>query len=123
MYKYIKNRLLSFKWAITGMRKLFSNHANAQIHLLASIIVVLLAVYFRITVLESCILVLCIGLVLSMEALNSAIEILSDRVSSKQDNMIEHVKDIAAAAVLLSAICAAIVGGIIFLPKVYALFF
>ena len=123
MYTYIKKRLLSFKWAIKGIVTLFSKHANAQIHLLATIIVVLLAVFFRTTVVESALLILCIVLVLSMEALNSAIETLADRVSVQQDDLIRQVKDIAAAAVLISALGAAIVGVVIFLPKVYALFY
>ena len=123
MYKYVKKRLLSFKWAIKGIGNLFSKHANAQLHLLATIAVVFLSVFFRITVVESCLVILCIALVLSMEALNSSIETLADRVSAQQDDLIRQVKDIAAAAVLISAIGAAIVGGVIFLPKVYALFY
>ena len=60
---------------------------------------------------------LCIGLVLSAEAVNSAIEALADRVSPAYDEAIKRTKDLAAGAVLLLAIASAVVGLIIFLPK------
>ena len=63
------------------------------------------------------IICLCIGLVLSAEAVNSAIEALADRVSPAYDEAIKRTKDLAAGAVLLLAIASAVVGLIIFLPK------
>ena len=70
---------------------------------------------------EWIIITLCIGLVLAAEAVNSAIEALADRVSAEYDEAIKRTKDLAAGAVLLLAIASAIVGLIIFLPKLIAL--
>ena len=66
-------------------------------------------------------IVFAIGLVLSTEALNTAIERLSDVVQPGQDERIRRVKDLSAGAVLICAIAAAIVGLIIFLPKWFQL--
>jgi diacylglycerol kinase len=59
----------------------------------------------------------CFGLVISLEMINSAIENLVDLVSPEYNKLAGKAKDIAAGAVLVAAICAAIVGLIIFLPK------
>lgn len=66
--------------------------------------------------------VIMIGAVLAAEAVNSALEALADFVSPEYSEAIKHTKDLAAGAVLLTAIAAAIVGGIIFFPKLAALF-
>jgi diacylglycerol kinase len=64
---------------------------------------------------------LCIALVLALEAVNSAIEYLADKISPEQDPLIGKAKDIAAGAVLIAAIGAAIIGSLIFIPKLIAL--
>lgn len=66
--------------------------------------------------------VIVIGAVLAAEAVNSALEALADFVSPEYSEAIKRTKDLAAGAVLLMAIAAAIVGGIIFFPKLAALF-
>lgn len=119
MMGYFKQRIKSFVWAFKGIADLFRQHPNAQIHLLATVVVVPAIFIFDLSSVEACIIVLCIVLVLSMEALNSALEYLADRVHPQQDELIGKCKDIAAAAVLIAAIGAAIVGAIIFLPKIY----
>ena len=121
MFQFIKGRLASFRWAIKGLGDLCSNHPNAKVHLLATLLVVPLSFYLQISLIEWCLMVLCICLVMAMEAMNSALEYLADKVSPEQDDLIGKAKDIAAAAVLLSAIGAAIVGGIILLSKLYLL--
>ena len=122
MFQFIKERLASFRWAIKGLGDLYRNHPNAKVHLLATLLVVPLSFYLQIALVEWCLVVLCIGLVMAMEAMNSALEYLADKVSTEQDELIGKAKDMAAAAVLLASIGAAIVGGIIFLPKLYLLF-
>ena len=122
MFKFLRGRILSFKWAIKGVFNLFSTHPNAQIHLLAAITVIPLSFFLQISKTEGCIVTLCIALVLSMEALNSAIEYLADKVSAEEDELIGKAKDIAAAAVLISALAAAVVGGMIFIPKICLIF-
>ncbi len=120
---FLKARLHSFKWAFLGVKDLFWNHPNAQVHALATAIVIPLGVYLQISRLEWALLVLCIAFVLSTEALNSAVEYLADKVSPEQDPLIGKAKDIAAAAVLLSSIGAALVGFLILGPPLYAQLF
>ncbi|WMX14662.1 MULTISPECIES: diacylglycerol kinase [unclassified Aureispira] len=122
MIKFIQQRIASFKWAIKGLKDLFSNHPNAQVHLLATVLVIPIAFFLQITLIEWALIILCIALVTAMEAMNSALEYLADKISPEHDELIGKSKDIAAGAVLLSAIGAALVGALILGPKLYALF-
>ena len=117
MLRFIKQRLLSFKWAIKGILDLFSNHPNAKIHLLATVLVIPLSFYLKISAVEACLITLCIVLVLAMEAMNSALEYIADKVSPEHHELIGKAKDIAAGAVLIVAIGTVIIAGFIFLPK------
>ena len=67
-------------------------------------------------------MILCFALVISMELINTAIENMADFISPEHDRRIGKIKDLAAAAVLFSALMALVVGLIIFLPKVGTLF-
>lgn len=103
------------------MVDLFSNHPNAKVHLLATILVIPLGIFLKISIIEWCIIILCIALVMSMEAMNSALEYIADKVSPEHNELIGKAKDIAAAAVLICAIGAATIGALIFLPKLLLL--
>jgi diacylglycerol kinase len=114
----IQKRLNSFSFAFNGVRILFRDEHNSRIHLLAAIIAIALGFILGISTTEWIALTLCIGLVISMEILNSALEKLSDFISPEKNEMIKKVKDLSAAAVLVSAITALLIGIIIFLPKI-----
>lgn len=122
MIKFLQKRIASFRWAFKGLNDLFLHHPNAQIHLLATVIVIPLAFVLDVSIIEWCLLILCITLVVAMEAINSALEYLADKVSPEQDELIGKSKDIAAGAVLWCAIGAALIGMLILGPKLYALF-
>ncbi len=79
---------------------------------------VALGLWLDISAMEWVAVVVLIGLVLAMEAVNSAVEALCDKVSPQHDPLIEKSKDLAAAAVLLVAIAAFVCGLLIFLPKI-----
>lgn len=113
----LKKRLESFKYAFQGIATLFRSEANARIHLLATVIVLIAGFYYRVSSTEWCILIMCIAMVLSAEAMNTAIEKLTDLVSPEPHPLAGQAKDVAAAAVLLLALAAMIIAGIIFLPK------
>jgi len=117
MLEYIKKRLKSFWWAFLGIIDLFRHHPNAQIHLVATIVVISTASYVGLSTIEWCIILLCIAGVLALEAVNSAIEYLADKISLKHDPLIGKAKDIAAAAVLLFAIGSVVIALLIFGPK------
>jgi len=114
----IRKAIRSFKYAGMGIYGLFRHENNARIHLIACILVVIAGVIFHISATEWCFIVIQIGLVCAAEAINTAIEKLADVVSPDYHIAIKDVKDVAAAAVLILAISAVIVGGIIFIPKI-----
>lgn len=113
----IHERLRSFVFAGRGLRLLLREH-NTWIHLAATIAVVIAGIFFRLSLTEWAITVLAIGGVWITEALNTAIERLCDHVTPQQHPDIARIKDIAAGAVLLSAITAVIVGLCIFIPHI-----
>ena len=113
----IKDRIYSFKYAGRGVVRLVSREHNAWIHCFAAVCVITAGILVGLSSMEWIVICLCIGLVLSAEAVNSAIEALADRVSPAYDEAIKRTKDLAAGAVLLLAIASAVVGLIIFLPN------
>lgn len=114
-----RKRLRSFAYAFNGIRLLIQNEPNAWIHCAAAISAVALGFVLQISRLEWITIVVVIGMVLAAEAVNSSIEALADLVSPEYNEAIKRTKDLAAGAVLLVAIAAAVVGCIIFIPKLF----
>lgn len=117
----MKKRILSFKYALKGVRSAASSEVNFRIHLAAALTATFLGFYLEIPKNEWLIVLLCFALVLTAEAFNSAIEKLVDLVSPGFHHGAGEIKDTAAGAVLISAIIAAIIGCLVFLPKIAAL--
>lgn len=117
-----KARLGSFANAWRGLTRFVRQEHNAWIHCGMTILVLLAGFLFEISKFEWLAVVFAIGLVLAGEAINSAIERLSDVVQPELDDRIRDVKDISAGAVLICAITAAIIGITVFLPKLIMLF-
>ena len=113
MKSYFHSRLASFRYAFAGIGRLLKE-TNFRIHLIIAALTVVAGMLCRLSILEWCAIFICFGLVLSAEGLNTAIEILADRVCSSKDESIKLVKDVAAGAVLISAIVAFVVGVLIF---------
>lgn len=121
--KYIKKRINSFRCAFQGISSLFKETPNFLIQLAGAIVALLMGLFFRISNVEWLILVLLIGYILSLEAINSALENLSDYACKKEIHpTIKKVKDLSAAAVLIMAMAALVVGVTIFLPRIVLLF-
>ena len=118
----LKKRMLSFKYAIQGLGYLFKNEHNAQIHLFVTFCVLAAGTLLRVSPKEWIALVFAISIVLVSEALNTAIEALADAVSPDYHHLIKRAKDLAAGGVLITAVAAVIVGLIVFVPKLVALF-
>lgn len=104
----------SFLFAWNGFRLAFNEQSNLRFHVLAASLVMAAGFLFNVTVIEWCILLFCIGLVITAELVNSAIEGLVDLVSPEQNEKAGKIKDISAASVLVVSIVSAIVGIIIF---------
>jgi len=118
----LSKRLNSFKFAFRGLFDLFRTQPNARIHLLIVLLVVGAGIYFQLPRQEWLILLLAISLVLAAEAFNTAFEYLTDLVSPEYHLLAGKTKDAAAAGVLIAAIGAALIGCLVFLPRILELF-
>jgi diacylglycerol kinase len=110
-------RLKSLSYAFRGLGILFATQPNARIHALFALAACVLGVWLRITAVEWGLLILCIGAVFTAEAFNTALEFLADEVTLETRERIRLAKDLSAAAVLLACLASAIVGLVIFLPR------
>ncbi len=117
-----RKRIRSFRFAFNGIKLLVTKEHNAWIHCFAAVCVLIAGVSLGLSRMEWVAVIIVIGAVLAAEAVNSSIEALADRVSPEYDEAIKRTKDLAAGAVLLTAIAAAAVGLIIFIPKIVSIF-
>jgi diacylglycerol kinase len=117
----IIKRIKSFGFAFNGLKILIKEEHNSRIHLFAVFCVLVAGFFFKLSANEWIAVVFAIGFVISLEILNSAIENIADFISPEKHYLIKKIKDLAAAAVLISAITAMITGLIVFLPKILAL--
>jgi diacylglycerol kinase (ATP) len=109
-------RIQSFIHAVHGVFEMLRSQHNAWVHAVATAGVIIPGLFFRITKSEWCFLILAVVSVWVAEALNTAFEFLCDATSPEFHPAIKKSKDVAAAAVLLTAIGAFIIGLIIFIP-------
>lgn len=117
----IIDRLKSFQYAFAGLKTLFIEEHNARIHLVSALIAIVLGFVFEISLNEWISLIVVMGLVFICELINTSLEALADFASPEKHPQIKKVKDLAAAAVLISALVALITGIILFLPKIIIL--
>lgn len=113
----------SIACAARGIALLLRTQPNARIHLFAAVAVIAMGFVLRVTRGEWVLLAVAIGIVWIAEAANTAIEILADRITREQDESIGRAKDIAAGAVLLSAITAIVIGLLVLGPRLWAVLF
>lgn len=106
----------SYRFAITGIFKTLRIQSNIWIHLVAAVLVLMAAFWFRVTRTEVLVILLCIGMVISAELLNTAIEVSLNYLAKEHHVDVEAAKDIAAGGVLVASIIAAMIGLIVFLP-------
>lgn len=114
---FFVNRLKSVGFAFKGMLLLVQTEASIKIQLVIAIIATLAGFYFEISNTEWMFQIAMIGLVLSIEGINTAIEYIADFIHPEHHTKIGHIKDIAAGAVFIASIVAVIIGIFIYLPK------
>jgi diacylglycerol kinase (ATP) len=114
-------RVKSFAHAGRGVCVFLRTTHNAWVHFVTLGLAVLLGIYFGITTTEWLFVVMAAGLVLTAEAFNTAIEIDIDLTSPDYHPLARDTKDVAAGAVLIAAMTAAIVGLVVFAPRIAAL--
>lgn len=117
--RYLTSRLRSIGYALNGVRHLLRSQANARIHAFATAVVVFTGIFFSVSNTEWCLLALAIASVWTAEALNTAVESVVDLVSPEHHALAGQAKDVAAAGVLLASVGAAVVGLIIFVPRLF----
>ena len=113
-------RVQSFGFALAGLVQLFRSQPNARIQAFVALLVVAVGWFLGLPARDWAVLVLAISLVLALEALNTAIESLADRVAPDRHPLVARCKDAAAAAVLIAAAGAAVVGMLLLGPLLLA---
>src|SRR6266852_5220373 len=110
-----------FRESLRGIKLGIRGHSSFFVHFFFAALVLATAIVLRCDALEWCLLLGCIGLVLTAELFNSTVEIIYRGLDEVTKARVRHCLDIAAGAVLLASITAAIIGGIVFLPKLAAM--
>lgn len=114
----MKKLINSFKYAFEGIITGIKEEQNMKIHIFIMILVIIFGIILKISTVEWMICIILFGLVISMELVNTAIENTVDLITEEKNPKAKIAKDVAAGAVLISAITSAIIGLIIFLPKI-----
>ncbi|PIR98775.1 diacylglycerol kinase [Candidatus Collierbacteria bacterium CG10_big_fil_rev_8_21_14_0_10_44_9] len=117
-YTIHMHHTISFQNAFRGIWTAIITQTNIRIHFIIGSFVLSAAVYFHLTFDKLIDLIIAISLVMTAEMVNTAIEFISDAVTFEYDENIKRAKDIAAGAVLMSAIFAVFIGLMIFLPEI-----
>jgi diacylglycerol kinase (ATP) len=114
---FLSGRLKSVTFAVKGAIKLISTEHSIMVQFSLAILMSIAGFYFNITRTEWLFQILSIGLVMSIEGLNTAVEKVADFIHPDYHERIGFIKDISAGAVLFAAITAIIIGLIIYTPK------
>lgn len=107
----------SFRDALAGIFHCLMNERNMRTHFIAGIFVFIASIYFRLSGIEIAIIGLTVGLVITTELINTAVENTVDLVTMEYKPLAKIAKDVAAGAVLLASFTAVLVGVALFLPK------
>ncbi|MBT0608009.1 diacylglycerol kinase family protein [Aequorivita echinoideorum] len=114
---FLGKRLKGCAFALKGAWLLLSTEASIQVQFVIAILVTIAGFYFNISATEWMFQIFAIGLIMSIEGLNTAAEEIADFVHPDFHNKIGFIKDIAAGAVFFAAVTAVIIGCIIYIPK------
>lgn len=121
MSRWLASVVRSFGPAWAGLSWALKTQRNLQVHAIAAVLVVGFGAWLKLETWEWSSVLLATGLVWTAELLNTALEVLADRVSKEREEPIRLAKDAAAAAVLMAALAALGVGLMIFGPKLWRL--
>ncbi|WP_299219138.1 diacylglycerol kinase family protein [uncultured Aquimarina sp.] len=116
---FITGRLRGCGYALKGALILLKTEPSIQVQAVIAIIMTALGFYMNITATEWILQIFAIGLVMSIEGLNTSVEAIADFIHPDFHNKIGFIKDIAAGAVFIAAIVAVIVGCIIYVPYLF----
>jgi diacylglycerol kinase len=111
--------LRAFGFAGRGVWQVIRTERNMRVHLAVAAAVIVAGVLYRVSAVDWACLALAIGLVLTAETVNSALEALTDLHTSQHHPLAKTAKDAAAGAVLIASVAAAGVGAAVFWPRVF----
>lgn len=114
--RFLSGRIKSMKYAVIGAYKLANTEHSVISQISVGVIITIAGFYFEITKTEWLFQTLAIGLVLSVEGLNTAVEKIADFIHPEYHERIGFIKDIAAGAVFFAAMTAIIIAAIIYIP-------
>lgn len=117
----LQRRVASFGHAFRGVAVALRSEVHLQFHAVATVLVLGLGGYFRLALTEWALVALAIASVWAAELFNTAIETLTNLASPGYHPLAGKAKDVAAGAVLLAALGAVVVGGLVFGPRLWAL--
>ena len=112
----MKKFIYSIQFALHGMKQFFSRDRNGRIQTVIGITAIILGFALSISSFQWMLVLFCIGLVISLEMINSAIERFCDMVTTDFHPGVKIIKDVAAGAVLVASIFSLVIGLIIFIP-------
>lgn len=116
---FLINRLKSVGFAFKGALLLLKTEASIKIQFIIALVVTAAGFYYNISAIEWTIQLLAIGLVMSLEGVNTAIEEIANFIHPERHEKIGLIKDIAAGAVFIASVFASIIGLITYLPKIF----
>jgi len=114
----LKKLAKSFRYAFRGFWYVFKNEQNIRIHVITSLLVVALMIYFQVALWQAIILFIMIIMVIILELINTIFEKMVDILQPRIHHYAEVIKDVMAATVLVTSIGAVVVGILIFAPYI-----
>lgn len=120
MTEFFRSRVRSFRYAFAGWRHVIRTQRNAWIHAVASVLVLALALFLQLPFRDLAVLILTIAMVWLAEFLNTSIEAVIDLASPQVHPLAKVGKDVAAAAVLITALAAVLIGLLLMGPPLLA---
>ena len=120
MRPFFQSRALSFRYAFAGWWFVIRTQRNAWIHATVSIAVIIVSFWLGLSPHDWAVIVLAIAMVWTAEFLNTALEAVVDLASPQQHYLAKVGKDVGAAAVLIAASSAALIGFLILGPPLWA---
>lgn len=116
MKNFFRTRIASFKYAFAGWWHVIRTQQNAWIHALASVLVVIFSIWLEISTIEWALIIIAVAFVWTAEFFNTALEAIVDMMTENHHPLAKVAKDVGAAAVLIAALMAAVIGFMVLGP-------
>lgn len=116
---FLINRIKSIKYAFKGALLLVKTESSIKVQVFIGIVITIIGFFVGLSTIEWIIQTLTIGLIISIESINTVIEEIADFIHPEYHPKIGLIKDLAAGAVFIIAVVAIIIGCIIYIPKIF----